>query len=53
MSINHIISEIYNSRLREVILIGDSTTLLYYEYQFIGSLHAVDSKSITRAFTLL
>ena len=28
MSIDHIISGIYNSRIREVILIGDNTTLL-------------------------
>ena len=31
MSINHIINEIYNSRLEEIILIGDNTTLLDYE----------------------
>ena len=30
MSFDHIISEIYNSRIREVTLIGDSTTLLDY-----------------------
>ena len=44
MSVNHIISGIYNSRIGEVILIGDSITLLDYEHQFIGSLHAVDSR---------
>ena len=31
MSINHIINGIYNSRIEEVILIGDNTTLLDYE----------------------
>ena len=30
MSFDHIISEICNSRIEEVILIGDNTTLLYY-----------------------
>ena len=35
MSIDHIISEIYNSSIREVILIGDSTTLLDYGHQFM------------------
>ena len=30
MPIDHIISEIYNSRIKEVILIGDDTTLLDY-----------------------
>ena len=43
MSIDYIISEICNSRIREVILIGDNTTLLDYEYQFMGSLHIVNS----------
>ena len=28
MSIDHIINEIYNSRIWEVVLIGDNTTLL-------------------------
>ena len=37
MSVNHIISGIYNSRIGEVILIGDSIILLDYEHQFIGS----------------
>ena len=45
MSTDHIISEICNSRIGEVILIGDNTTLLNYGHQFIGSLHVVDSKS--------
>ena len=45
MSIDHIISEICNSRIERVILISDSTTLLDYKHQFVGSLHAVDSKS--------
>ena len=47
MSINHIISRICNSRIGEIILIGDNTTLLDYEHQFMGSLHVVDSKSRT------
>ena len=45
MSIDHIISKICNSRIGEVILIGDNTTLLYYGQQFMGSLPIVDSKS--------
>ena len=32
MSIDHILSGICNSKIREVILIGDNTTLLYYEH---------------------
>ena len=32
MSINHIISGICNSIIEEVILMGDSTTLLDYEH---------------------
>ena len=47
MSIDHIISEIYNSRIRKVILIGDSTTLLDYGYHFMESLHVVDNRSQT------
>ena len=47
MSVDHIISEIYNSRIWEAILIGDNTTLLDYRHHFIGSLHAVDSRSRT------
>ena len=42
MSIDHIISGICNSTIGEVILIGDSTTLLDYGHQFIGSLHTMD-----------
>ena len=45
MSFDYIISEICNSMIEEVILIGDSTTLLDYRHWFIGSLHAVDSRS--------
>ena len=41
------IGEIYNSMIWEVILIGDSTTLLDYRHQFMGSLLAVDSRSHT------
>ena len=44
MSVDHKISRICNSMILEVILIGDSTTLLDYEHQFIESLHAVDSR---------
>ena len=47
MSIDHIISEIYNSMIGEIILIGDNTTLLDYLHQFIGSLHVVYSRSQT------
>ena len=32
MSIDHIISEIYNSMIEEVIGMNDNTTLLDYEY---------------------
>ena len=39
MLVDHIISEICNSRIWEVILIGDNTTLLDYEHQFMESLH--------------
>ena len=48
MSIDHTINEIYNSNIREVILIGDSTILLNYGHQFMGSLHVVDSRSQTQ-----
>ena len=44
---DHIISDIYNSRIGKVILIDDSTTLLGYEHQFMGSLHVMDSRSRT------
>ena len=47
MSVDHTISRICNSRIGEVILICDSTTLLDYKHQFMGSLHAVDSRSQT------
>ena len=45
MSIDHIISGIYDLRIEEVILIGDSTVLLDYGHQFIRNLHAMNSKS--------
>ena len=45
MSIDHIISEICNTRIQEVILIGDNITLLDYRHRFIGSLHVVDRRS--------
>ena len=53
MSIDHIISEIYNLRIGEVTLIGDNTTLLDYRHQFMGSLHAMDSRSRTPSFVSL
>ena len=49
MLFDHIINEIYNLRIEDVILISDSTILLDYIYQFMWSLHAVDSRSWTRA----
>ena len=45
MSIDRIISEIYNLRIGEVLLIGDNTTLLDYEHQFMGSLNVVNGRS--------
>ena len=45
MSIDHIISGICNSRIEEVILIGDSTALLDYRHQFMESLHTKDGRS--------
>ena len=51
MSFNHIISEIYNPRIGEVILIGDNTTLLDCGDQFMDSLHEVDSMSQTQALS--
>ena len=53
MSIDHIISEIYNLRIEELILIGDSTILLDYRHRFMRSLHVVDSKSWTLSFISL
>ena len=49
MSIDQIISGIYISRIKEVILIYDNTTLLNYEHQFIENLHEVDGRSQTQA----
>ena len=49
MPIDHIRSRIYNLRMREVILISDSTTLLDYRHKCMGSLHIVNSRSRTRA----
>ena len=51
MSIDHIISGICNSRIREVILIGDYTTLLDYGHQFMESLHAMNNKSRTQVLS--
>ena len=45
MSIDHLINGIYNSSIGEVVLIGDSITLVDYRYKFMGSLHVVDSRS--------
>ena len=53
MLIDNIISGICNSRIRNVILIGDITTLLDYEHQFMGSLNVVDSRSQTLIFVSL
>ena len=47
MLIDYILSEIYNSRIKEIMLIGDSITLLDYGHQFTGSLHVIDSRSQT------
>ena len=44
MIVDHIISGIYDSRIGDAILMGNNTTLLDYEHQFIGSLHVVDSR---------
>ena len=48
MTIDHIIRGINNLRIGKVILISDSTTLLDYGYQFMGSLHALDGRSWTQ-----
>ena len=45
MLVDNIIGEICNSMIQEIILISDKITLLDYEHQFMGSLHAVDSRS--------
>ena len=50
MSIDHIISGICNSKIGEVILIGDNIILLDYKYQLI-SLHVVDNRSRTQALS--
>ena len=47
MLVDHIISEIYNSRIVKTILIDDNIILLDYEHQFMGSLYALDSRSRT------
>ena len=38
------ISGVYNSMIGEVILIGDDITLSDYGYQYMGTLHVVDSR---------
>ena len=53
MSIDHIISDVCNSRIGKVILISDSTTLLDYEHQFMRILRAINSKTWTQTFTSL
>ena len=45
MLVVHIISEICNSRIGEVILIGDNATLVDYRHEFMRSLHAMNSRS--------
>ena len=49
MLVDHIISGTCNSRIREVIFIGGSTTLSDYKNQLMRSLHTVDSRSSTQA----
>ena len=51
MLIDHIINVICNSRIGEVILVGDNITLLDYGHQFMRSLHIVDSRSQTQALS--
>ena len=51
MLIDHTISEICNLRIRVVILMGDNITLLDYGHRFMESLHTVDSRSQTQAFS--
>ena len=45
MSFDQIISRIYNSRIVDIILINENITLVEYGYQFMRSLHVVDSRS--------
>ena len=45
MLIDHIIGEICNLSVEEVLLICDNTTLLDYGHWFMRSLHVVDSRS--------
>ena len=49
MLVDHIISEICNSMIGNVILIGDNTILLNYKHQFMGSMHIVDIRLQNRA----
>ena len=51
MLVNHIKSRICNSRIGEVILIGDSTISLDYENEFMESLYVVNNRSQTRALS--
>ena len=51
MLIDHIISVIYNSKIKWVTLISDNTTLLNYRHQFMRSLQVVDSRSQTQALS--
>ena len=44
MSIDYIISEIYNSRIVEI-MISDNTILLDYRHQFIGIMYAMNNTS--------
>ena len=51
MSIDHMISEIYNSRIGEVILIDDNTTLLDYGYQLMRGLLIVCSRAQPKLYS--
>ena len=53
MSIDYIIRSICDSRIREVILIGDNTTLLDYKHRFMRNLHAADSKAWTQVMLVV
>ena len=52
MSIDHIVRRSC-VRIKEVILIGDNTTLLDYGHQFIRVLHVVGSRVWTRAILVV
>ena len=52
MSIDHIVRRSC-VRIKEVILIGDNTTLLNYGHQFIRVLHVVGSRAWTRVILVV